>query len=71
VRVGDLVRHGRESNLYETLGIIIEVEARPLSIYTDEEVKAKPIRRIKVLQSNGTVSRWWACHAEVISEVTV
>ena len=71
MRVGDLVRHGRASNLYETLGIIIEVEARPLSIYTDEQVKAKPIRRIKVLQSNGTISRWWACHAEVINESSI
>ena len=71
MRVGDLVRHCRENNLYETLGLIIEVEARSLSIYTDEEAKATPIRRIKVLQSNRTIRRWWAVHAEVISEATV
>lgn len=71
MRVGDLVRHGVSFNPHETFGVIIEVEARPLSIYTDKEVKAKPIRRIKVLQSNGTISRWWACHTEVISEATL
>ena len=70
MRVGDLVRRCHDGGPSDgrILGLILGVEARSLAIYTDEEVEAKPIRRVIVLQADGKIKKWWAVHAEVISE---
>ena len=73
MRVGDLVRRCRDGGPSDgrILGLVLGVEARSLAIYTEEQVEAKPIRRVIVLQADGQIKKWWAVHAEVISEVTV
>ena len=71
MKPGDLVRRCRDGFGPcdgRILGLILDVEARSLVVYTDEEVEAKPIRRVVVLQADGKIKKWWAIHAEVISE---
>jgi hypothetical protein len=73
VRAGDLVRRCRDGGPIDgrVLGLVLGVEARSLAIYTEEHVEANPIRRVVVLQADGQIKKWWAVHAEVISEATV
>ena len=70
MKPGDLVRRCRDGGPSDgrVLGLILEMEARSLTIYTEEEVEAKPIRRVIVLQADGEIKKWWAVHTEVISE---
>jgi len=49
-------------------GLIIKLHQRSLEHYSQERVDKEPIRMITVLQGNGKMKRWYARHAEVISE---
>jgi len=64
MKIGDLVMNRTIDD--RGTGIILSLERRSLTLYSDEEVEAKPIRRIVVLQADGEIKKWWAVHAEVI-----
>ena len=72
MKPGDYVRRGWSGIRREippfTFGIIIKVQKRTLEHYTAQQIAADPIRTVLVLEDGGTIKRWYAIHAQVVSE---
>ena len=72
MKVGDYVKRNtwweKKTESNSGFGLILELHRRTLEHYTAEEIEAKPIRTITVLQKDGEIKKWYTVHTEVISE---